>query len=110
MTNLEVITMIEKLHKTENNSKWKVRAALIGLGLCGIIYVLYRSVQTKSKLISIQQNEIEAEKESKLHIGFLNSQLNNEVVEQKGIIENLSRDKQQLMNTIAQLQETKQES
>ena len=58
----------------------------------------------------LTKNEIEAEKESKLHIGFLNSQLNNEVVEQKGIIENLSRDKQQLMNTIAQLQETKQES
>ena len=65
MTNPEVVTLIEKLHKTENNTKWKVRAALIGLGLGGIIYVLYRSVQTKSKLISIKQNEIETEKEGK---------------------------------------------
>lgn len=110
MTNLEFITMIEKLHKADDDSNWKFPAFLIGLGLVATIYFLSQSTRKKGILISQQLSDIETAKKANRSLGFINSQLTQEQANQQTIIENLKRDKQALINKMNEAQEKKPEA
>ena len=61
MRNQDFLKMIEKLHRQEGNSKWKMWAALGIIGLTGLSVYLWRSGKKNEKPFQDNQNRLKME-------------------------------------------------
>ena len=104
MRNQDFLKMIEKLHRQEGDSKWKMWAALGIIGLTGLSVYLWTSGKRNRETISRQSKQIKDGSEAYREVVFKNSNLVQVNGQQEHTIIRQQREINTLLKRIGEIQ------
>ncbi len=102
MTNLEFVSMIDKLHEVKTDKNWKLYALLGGGALLLIAIAFWKKGKKISGQLSICQSELGREKAISCTLRSSNSELTEAVSGKDQYIKELKRENQEMARKIAE--------
>jgi hypothetical protein len=102
MTNLEFVSMIDLLHEVKTDKNWKLYALLGSGALVLITIALWKKGKKIGGQLSICQSELGREKVITSNLRSSNSELTEAVSSKDQYIQELKREKQEMVRKIAE--------
>jgi hypothetical protein len=105
MTNLEFVSMIDKLHEVKSDKQWKLYAILGLGGLLAITFITWKNGQKKGRELQGCRSEVEKVKGVAENLRVSYEQQSNTVAAQGQHIQKLNRENQDKDRVIASYKE-----
>jgi len=102
MTNLEFVSMVDKLHDVKSNKNWKLLALFGGVALLTIAITSWKKGKKKGQELLKCKSELDMEKAISKDLRDSNEELNTTVLGQVQHIQELKRKNQDMARRISE--------